>query len=108
MWCPVKMPPSRFSVFETVSNFMTNGNKVLQTFYGLEKCSYYDNPTCQVKINNGLSQKFVIEHGVRQGSILSPSMFLLLIDSLLHKLADSNAGITLENIYNTYDLKLHV
>ena len=36
---------------------------------------------------------------MRQSSVLSPSLFLLLIVSLLHRLAESNAGITLENIY---------
>ena len=99
---------------------------MLQTFYDLEKAfdsveycvilkhlfsrgfngkcwrlvhSYYDGPTCHVKCNNSLSQEFVIKRGVRQGSVLSPSPLLLLMDGLLDKLTETNAGLTLGNIY---------
>ena len=61
--------------------------------------SYYDGPTCHMKCKNSLSQEFVIERGVRQGSVLSPSLFLLLMDGLLDKLTEANAGLTLGNIY---------
>ena len=50
-------------------------------------------------MNNCLSRKFIIEHGVRQGSVLTPSLFLLLIDSLLHRLIEANVGVSLEGIY---------
>ena len=40
--------------------------------------------TCAVLTNNGsLSSKFKIEHGVLQGSVLSPVLFLLVMDPLL-------------------------
>ena len=55
--------------------------------------SYYERPTARVKVNNCLSHEFVIERGVRQGSVLSPSRFLLLIDGLLIE------GVSLEGIY---------
>ena len=42
---------------------------------------------------------FIIERGVRQGSVLSPSLSLLLIDSLLHRLIEANVGVSLEGIY---------
>ena len=40
---------------------------------------YYDGPTCHAKCENSLSQEFVIKLGVRQGSVLSPSLFLWLM-----------------------------
>ena len=58
--------------------------------------SYYERPTAHVKVNNCLSREFIIERGVRQGSVLSPSLFLLLIDSLL---IEANVGVSLEGIY---------
>jgi len=36
---------------------------------------------------------------VRQGSVLSPSLFLLLMDSLLQKLKDANVGVAIDGIY---------
>ena len=50
-------------------------------------------------MNNCLSREFIIERGVRQGSVLSPSLFLLLIDSLLHRLIEANVSVSLEGIY---------
>ena len=42
---------------------------------------------------------FVIERGVKQGSVLSPALFPVLIDSLLEKLKGANAGIALDGVY---------
>ena len=122
----VSCEDATFSVYATVSHFVRNRNTVLQTFYDLEKAfdsveccvllkhlfsrgingkcwrlvrSYYDGPTCHMKCKNSLSQEFVIERGVRQGSFLSLSLFLLLMDGLLNKLSKANAGLTLGNIY---------
>ena len=50
-------------------------------------------------MNGSLSQEYIIERGVRQGSVLSPSLFLLLIDSLLQALKEANAGVNLEGVY---------
>ena len=61
--------------------------------------SYYERPTARVKVNNCLSREFIIERGVRQGSFLSPSLFLLLIDGLLHRLIEANVGVSLEGRY---------
>ena len=115
-----------FTVFEVLSYLMRNGNTVFQTFYDLEKAfdsveyvillkhlynkgvngkcwriirSYYEQPMACVKVNESLSPEFTIERGVRQGSVLSPCLFLLLIDSLLKRLKEENAGVNLEGIY---------
>ena len=115
-----------FAVFETLSYLTRNGNTVLQTLYDLEKAfdsveygillkhlysrgvhgkcwriikGYYERPTACIKVNGCLSREFVIERGVRQGSVLSPCLFLLLIDNLLQRLKVANAGVNLEGIY---------
>ena len=49
----------------------------------------------QIRIGNNLSQFIKLQHGVRQGSVLSPVLFLLLMDSLLIDLATTEAGILL-------------
>ena len=41
----------------------------------------------------------MIECGVRQGSVISPTLFLVVIDSLLEKLKGAYAGITLDGVY---------
>ena len=52
-----------------------------------------------MKVNGCLSPGFLIERGVRQGSVLSPTLFLVLIDSLLQKLKGANAGVALEGVF---------
>ena len=121
---PVLIPCSL--LYETLSYLTRNGNTVFQTFYDLEKAfdsveyyvllkhlfsrgidgkcwwliqSYYERPNARVKVNDCLSCEFIIERDVRQGSVLSPSLFLLLIDSLLHRLMEANVGVSLEGIY---------
>ena len=110
-----------FAAYETLSYLTRNGNTVLQTFYDLEKafdsveycillkhlfsrgihgkCGRIRKPTACVKVNGSLSQEYIIERGVRQGSVLSPSLFLLLINSLLQALKEANAGVNLEGVY---------
>ena len=109
-----------FAAYETLSYLTRNGNTVLQTFYDLEKAFdsveycillkhlysrgihgkcwsiIQSKPTACVKVNGSLSQEYIIERGVRQGSVLSPSLFLLLIDSLLQ---EANAGVNQEGVY---------
>jgi hypothetical protein len=114
-----------FCVHETLNYLTRNGNMVFQVLYYLKKAfdsieygillkhlyckgihgkcwriiqSFYDKPTACVKVNDGLSQEFVTERGVRQGSVLSPSLFILIIDSLLQKLKEADAGVVLECI----------
>ena len=115
-----------FAVFESLSHLTRNGNTVLQTFYDLEKAfdsveyaillkhlysrgvhgkcwriikGYYDRPTACVKVNGYLSHEFITERGVKQGSVLSPCLFLLLMDGLLQRRKEANAGVSVEGIY---------
>ena len=50
-------------------------------------------------MNNALSSEFTLGRGVRQGSVLSPSLFLIVIDDLLKKLADLNQGVEFNGHY---------
>ena len=104
-------------VQEVVRDYIQNGSTVYQCHYDLEKAfdsvefcvhlyksgihgkawrvmkSFYSNPLAQVQVGNGLSRVIKMECGVRQGSVLSPLLFLLVIDSLLVMLANADAGV---------------
>ena len=58
--------------------------------------SFYEKPTCRVRVNGKLSEQFVLQREVRQGSVLSPILFLILMDSLL---AQANRGISIKGVY---------
>ena len=43
--------------------------------------NWYDGALCRVKIKEGiLSEPFAVGRGVKQGSVLSPTLFLLIMD----------------------------
>ena len=39
------------------------------------------------------------ERGVKQGSVLSPALFLLVMDPLLRQLQESGVGLSVNNFY---------
>ena len=57
-----------------------------------------------MKVNGCLTQEFVIERGIRQGSVLSPTLFRLIIESLLRKLKDANQGDFVGSLAHADDL----
>ena len=59
----------------------------------------YTEQTCKVKWNKALSESFSIVNGVRQGAVLSPSLFSLYIDKLLISLETSGYGCHIGNYF---------
>ena len=113
-------------VQEAVRDYIQDGSTVYQCFYDLEKAfdsvefcvllhhlyesgingkawrvirSLYSDPTAQVRVGNKLSQVIKLKRGIRQGSVLSPMLFLLVMDSLLITLANAEAGVSIKEIY---------
>lgn len=66
---------------------------------GLSRASY-EKMSCRVRLDEGvLSRSYPVERGVKQGTILSPMLFLLVMDPLLSKLQSSGIGLSLYNFY---------
>jgi len=61
--------------------------------------SWYNNVRCRVCMNGNLSSDFAVQRGVRQGSVLSPTLFLLVMNPLLIKLQASGLGPSINNFY---------
>lgn len=54
--------------------------------------------SCAVSINSELTSWFHINSGVKQGCILSPTLFALFIDDLVDSLNSVHAGVACGNI----------
>ena len=101
-----------FRTQEVLLNYICQGEKPFLCLYDIEKAidsvefpivlrhlfsigingkswrlikAWYQSPTSRVKHDNKLSESFPIGRGVKQGSVLSPSLFLVIMKSLLQK-----------------------
>ena len=61
--------------------------------------SWYDGVPCCVSSGGHLSESFAVERGVEQGSIPSPSLFLMVMDPLLQQLECSGLGLFINYYY---------
>ena len=61
--------------------------------------NWYEGGSGWVKLDGRLSESFEICRGVKQGSVLSPSPFLLVMDPLLRELQASGVGLSLNRFY---------
>ena len=59
-------------------------NKIPPKLIGLIKLTL-ENTTANVKVNNACTEEFRVESGVKQGDPLSPTLFSLVIDTVLKK-----------------------
>ena len=115
-----------FSTQEVLLNYIRQGENPFLCFYDIEKAfdsvdfpvllhhlfsidirgkswclikAWYQSPTSRVKYNNIISAPFPISHGVKQGSVLSPSLFLVIMNSLLQRMRQLNCG---ESLHGTF------
>ena len=61
--------------------------------------SWYINCQTSVRLGQHVSPSFTLGRGVRQGSILSPSLFLLVMDPLLRELQSLSVGTSVNDMY---------
>lgn len=114
-----------FVTNETLHTFARNGDSPYLCLYDLEKAFdsieydfllkhlydqdingktwrlikfWYQNSTSSVRSNNLVSQPFKIYRGVKQGSALSPTLFNIVLDKLLHDLHSNSSGISISGL----------
>ena len=61
--------------------------------------NWYAKSTSRVRVNNQLSDPFIVERGVKQGSVLSPTLFLIVMDQLLKQLKGERYGLSVCQTY---------
>ena len=60
---------------------------------------WYSTSSAKVKVNEHISSCFNISRGVKQGSVLSPTLFLTVMDVLLKRLRESRHGLHIRGTY---------
>lgn len=115
-----------FCTYEALSKYARAGDTAYICFYDLHKAfdtvqysvllsrafdcgivgrawrllrSWYSSSKCMVKVNGELSEEFCLERGVLQGSVLSPTLFLLVVDPLLKDLEKKCLGPDFNGLY---------
>ena len=115
-----------FATQEVIAKYLGGGSRVDMCLYDLQKAfdsveypvlleklfdpgvngkmwrlskNWYESCSCQVKLDGRLSDSFSVERGVKQGSVLSPALFFLVMDPLLRQLQVSGVGLSINNFY---------
>ena len=117
---------SIFAGNEVISKFTLEGDLVFSCFYDLTsafdtvefcvlleqlfhagikgKCwrmikDWYKDLFTYVRIGSQLSKPFPVERGIRQGSVLSPVLFNLVMDPLLSEMKSRKLGLSVNGLY---------
>ena len=61
--------------------------------------SWYTDPQCVVTLNDKFSEPYTMECGVLQGSVLSPTLFILVMNPLVKKLEENQFGLCVSGLY---------
>ena len=62
----------------------------------------YEGGLGRVRVDGRLSDEFLVGRGVKQGSALSPALFLLVMDPLLRLLQASELGLSVNGFYGAW------
>ena len=60
--------------------------------------SWYTNPTSAVRFSGSVSTPFVITRGVKQGAVLSPILFNLVMDRVLSEMSNETTSLYVSNV----------
>ena len=66
---------------------------------GLSIVGSYTGATAAIEIENTVSELFQQERGVRQGSVLSPTLSLMVMDEMLKEMSANGAGVSIVGLY---------
>ena len=120
------MIPAHAQLTPLLANFVNDKERVYKCFYDLAsvfdhvefsvlleelfqagirgKCwrllrNWYSNLVSQVKLGAYISRPFNVSRGIRQGSVLSPTLFNLVLDPLLSALRQRNLSLSINGLY---------
>ena len=115
-----------FATQEVINRYLQEGSKVYMCLYDLQKAfdsvefpvllkrlfdigvnaktwcilrSWYTDCRSSIRQRQHVSSSFPLGRGVRQGSILSPALFLLVMDPLLRHLQSQSIGASVNSTY---------
>ena len=115
-----------FATQEVINRYLREGSRVYMCLYDLQKAfdsiefpvllkslfdagvnsktwrilnSWYTDCQTSVRLGRHTSPLFSLGRGVRQGSVLSPSLFLLVMDPLLRELQSLSVGTSVNGMY---------